>query len=38
MTVATSKQTAPCGAWISPITAAVVAAGATPLSQFAPIV
>ena len=35
MTVATSKQTAPCGAWISPITAAVVAAGATPLSQLA---
>ncbi|MBQ5962125.1 prolyl oligopeptidase family serine peptidase [Massilia sp. ZL223] len=35
MTVATSKQPAPCGAWTSPITAAVVAAGATPLSQLA---
>ena len=28
----TRKQAAPCGAWASPITAAVVAAGATPLS------
>jgi dipeptidyl aminopeptidase/acylaminoacyl peptidase len=27
------KQAAPCGAWTSPITAAVVAAGASPLSQ-----
>jgi dipeptidyl aminopeptidase/acylaminoacyl peptidase len=26
------KQAAPCGAWASPITAAVVAAGSTPLS------
>ncbi|OON59277.1 peptidase [Massilia sp. KIM] len=32
MTVANSKQSAPCGAWISPIVAARVAAGATPLS------
>ncbi|HEX9171259.1 MAG TPA: S9 family peptidase, partial [Telluria sp.] len=28
-----SKQPAPCGAWTSPISAAVVAAGAVPLSQ-----
>lgn len=34
MTIATSKQTAPCGAWTSPITAAVVAAGAVPLAQL----
>jgi dipeptidyl aminopeptidase/acylaminoacyl peptidase len=27
------KQAAPCGAWTSPITAAIVAAGASPLSQ-----
>ena len=27
------KQAAPCGAWTSPITAGVVAAGASPLSQ-----
>jgi dipeptidyl aminopeptidase/acylaminoacyl peptidase len=33
MTDTTRKQAAPCGAWTSPITAAVVAAGATPLSQ-----
>jgi dipeptidyl aminopeptidase/acylaminoacyl peptidase len=33
MTDSISKQAAPCGAWASPITAAVVAAGATPLSQ-----
>ena len=33
MTDSISKQAAPCGAWTSPITAAVVAAGATPLSQ-----
>jgi hypothetical protein len=26
------KQAAPCGAWTSPITAALVAAGSTPLS------
>lgn len=32
MTVA-SKQTTPCGAWTSPISAAVVAAGAVPLAQ-----
>jgi len=30
-----TKQAAPCGTWTSPITAAVVAAGATPLSQLA---
>lgn len=30
---ATRKQAAPCGAWTSPITAAIVAAGASPLSQ-----
>jgi len=29
-----TKQQAPCGAWTSPITAAVVAAGATPLSAL----
>jgi dipeptidyl aminopeptidase/acylaminoacyl peptidase len=29
----TSKQAAPCGAWTSPISAQVVAAGAAPLSQ-----
>jgi dipeptidyl aminopeptidase/acylaminoacyl peptidase len=29
----TRKQAAPCGTWTSPITAAVVAAGAAPLSQ-----
>ncbi len=33
MTVATSKQATPCGAWTSPISAAVVAAGAVPLAQ-----
>jgi dipeptidyl aminopeptidase/acylaminoacyl peptidase len=30
-----SRTAAPCGAWTSPITAAVVAAGATPLSGVA---
>jgi dipeptidyl aminopeptidase/acylaminoacyl peptidase len=34
MTVATTTQQAPCGAWISPISAAVVAAGATPLASL----
>jgi len=34
MTVAYSKQPTPCGAWTSPITAAVVAAGAVPLAQL----
>jgi streptogramin lyase len=29
------KQAAPCGAWTSPISAAVVAAGSTPLSGVA---
>ena len=29
-----TKRQAPCGAWTSPITAAVVAAGATPLSAL----
>ncbi|MFC0252396.1 S9 family peptidase [Massilia consociata] len=29
-----TKQQAPCGAWTSPITAVVVAAGATPLSSL----
>jgi dipeptidyl aminopeptidase/acylaminoacyl peptidase len=29
-----TKQQAPCGAWTSPISAAVVAAGATPLSAL----
>jgi dipeptidyl aminopeptidase/acylaminoacyl peptidase len=33
MTAVTRKQAAPCGAWSSPITAALVAAGAAPLSQ-----
>ena len=33
MTIATSKHPLPCGAWPSPISAAVVAAGAVPLSQ-----
>ena len=33
MTDSFSKQAAPCGAWPSPISAAVVAAGAAPLSQ-----
>ncbi|MGZ8340169.1 MAG: prolyl oligopeptidase family serine peptidase [Telluria sp.] len=33
MTVTPSKQAIPCGAWPSPISAAVVAAGAVPLSQ-----
>jgi acetyl esterase/lipase len=35
MTVSNSKQAATCGAWPSPISAAVVAAGASPLSQVA---
>jgi dipeptidyl aminopeptidase/acylaminoacyl peptidase len=35
MTVSNSKQTATCGAWPSPISAAIVAAGAAPLSQVA---
>lgn len=34
MTIATSKQPAPCGAWTSPISASVVAAGAVPLAQL----
>jgi len=34
MTDSSRKQAAPCGAWTSPISAAVVAAGATPLSQL----
>ncbi|MEN3278762.1 MAG: hypothetical protein V7631_4552, partial [Massilia sp.] len=33
MTVSNSKQSAACGAWPSPISAAIVAAGASPLSQ-----
>jgi dipeptidyl aminopeptidase/acylaminoacyl peptidase len=33
MTASTSKQAAACGIWPSPITAALVAAGASPLSQ-----
>ncbi|MFL6672030.1 MAG: S9 family peptidase [Massilia sp.] len=33
MTDANRKQPAPCGSWTSPISAAVVAAGAAPLSQ-----
>jgi dipeptidyl aminopeptidase/acylaminoacyl peptidase len=33
MTVSNSKQGAVCGAWPSPISAAIVAAGASPLSQ-----
>jgi dipeptidyl aminopeptidase/acylaminoacyl peptidase len=32
MPESTRKQAAPCGAWASPITAALVAAGSTPLS------
>ncbi|MES2758829.1 MAG: prolyl oligopeptidase family serine peptidase [Pseudomonadota bacterium] len=35
MTVSNSKQAATCGAWPSPISAAIVAAGASPLSQVA---
>jgi dipeptidyl aminopeptidase/acylaminoacyl peptidase len=35
MTESTRKQAAPCGTWTSPISAAVVAAGAVPLSQIA---
>ncbi len=35
MTISNSKQAATCGAWPSPISAAVVAAGAAPLSQLA---
>ncbi|MEN3277991.1 MAG: hypothetical protein V7631_3781 [Massilia sp.] len=35
MTQPNRKQAAPCGTWTSPISAAVVAAGATPLSQVA---
>ena len=35
MTASNSKQAAICGAWPSPISAAVVAAGASPLSQVA---
>ncbi|MET0858361.1 MAG: prolyl oligopeptidase family serine peptidase [Telluria sp.] len=35
MTISNSKQAALCGAWPSPISAAVVAAGASPLSQVA---
>ncbi|MGX4643245.1 dipeptidyl-peptidase 5 [Massilia sp. SYSU DXS3249] len=35
MTQPTRKQAAPCGTWTSPISAAVVAAGATPLSHIA---
>jgi dipeptidyl aminopeptidase/acylaminoacyl peptidase len=35
MTVSNSKQSATCGAWPSPISAAIVAAGAAPLSQVA---
>jgi dipeptidyl aminopeptidase/acylaminoacyl peptidase len=33
MTAPNRKQAAPCGAWNSPISASVVAAGAAPLSQ-----
>ncbi|WP_426174530.1 prolyl oligopeptidase family serine peptidase [Massilia sp. TWR1-2-2] len=33
MTISNSKQAAVCGAWPSPISAAIVAAGASPLSQ-----
>jgi dipeptidyl aminopeptidase/acylaminoacyl peptidase len=33
MTALNRKQAAPCGAWNSPISASVVAAGAAPLSQ-----
>ena len=35
MTASNSKQRATCGAWPSPISAAIVAAGAAPLSQVA---
>ena len=35
MTDSTRPQAAPCGTWTSPISAAVVAAGAMPLSQLA---
>ena len=35
MTQPTRQQAAPCGTWTSPISAAVVAAGATPLAQVA---
>jgi dipeptidyl aminopeptidase/acylaminoacyl peptidase len=35
MTRPSTKQAAPCGAWPSPISAATVAAGASPLSQTA---
>jgi dipeptidyl aminopeptidase/acylaminoacyl peptidase len=35
MTASNSKQGATCGAWPSPISAAIVAAGASPLSQLA---
>ncbi|MDB5748749.1 MAG: peptidase [Massilia sp.] len=35
MTQPNRKQAAPCGTWTSPISAAMVAAGATPLSQVA---
>ena len=35
MTDSHRPQAAPCGTWTSPISAAVVAAGATPLSQLA---
>ena len=35
MTAPTSKQPATCGIWPSPISAALVAAGASPLSQLA---
>ena len=35
MTQPNRKQAAPCGTWTSPISAATVAAGATPLSQVA---
>ncbi len=34
MTDSTRPQAAPCGTWTSPISAAVVAAGAMPLSQL----
>jgi dipeptidyl aminopeptidase/acylaminoacyl peptidase len=35
MTHPSRKQAAPCGAWTSPITASLVAAGSSPLSQVA---
>jgi dipeptidyl aminopeptidase/acylaminoacyl peptidase len=35
MTASTSKQAASCGIWPSPISAGIVAAGASPLSQLA---